>query len=113
VNETNKPVASSAPVDIGQASAAEPEHEPVWVRVAYRSDPVDISYPERFELIVPDSALINGAAYDRATSYLLISLNGAWYHYCYVPKSIWVSFASADSKGQFYNAQIKDRYDCG
>lgn len=91
---------------------AEPRHEPIWIDVSYRPDPVDIAYPGRFELLVPDSTLVDTAAYDQANRYLLISLNDGWYHYCRVPESLWNALAGADSKGRFYNAELKGSYDC-
>lgn len=87
-------------------------HEPIWVTVRYRTDPVDLAYPGRFDLMVPDSTLVAAAAFDQSNRYLLISLNGVWYHYCGVTGSVWSAFGAAPSKGRFYTSDLQGRYDC-
>lgn len=87
-------------------------HEPIWVVVRYRSDPVDLAYPGRFDVVIPDSTVVSAAAFDSESEYLLIALNGVWYHYCSVPGSVWSAFGEASSKGRFYNSELRGRYDC-
>ncbi len=109
VDNTNR--ATTRP-EVSSTTATAPLREPVWVRVEYRPDPLDIAYPGRFDLMVPQSTLVDMAAYDPANQYLLIALHGRWYHFCRVPQDVWNSFETADSKGRFLNIEIRGRYDC-
>jgi hypothetical protein len=61
---------------------------------------------------VPSTA-IEHFSYDEAASELRITFVGgtAAYTYYHVPKQIYAAFRAAASKGQFFNAWIKDRYD--
>lgn len=43
---------------------------------------------------------------------VVVSLTGTWYGYCGVPDSVVQAWLSAPSKGQYFNAYIKGRYDC-
>lgn len=58
------------------------------------------------------SSFVNRICYLEESSYLLVSLNGTYYHYCGVPKRLHNSWISAPSKGKFYHAYVKGRYDC-
>jgi KTSC domain len=50
--------------------------------------------------------------YDRRNEYMLISLNGTFYHYCEIDAGTVSSLLSAPSMGRFYNASIKGQFDC-
>jgi len=41
-----------------------------------------------------------------------IILNGVIYNFCNVPERIFDSFSGADSKGAFFNRNIKTQFDC-
>lgn len=84
----------------------------VLVRVAYRSDPVDIADPAFEYLDTSGSSLVRGAWYDADTGYMVINLNGTYYHYCGMPISAWIAFQGASSFGSHYNSSIQGRYDC-
>jgi hypothetical protein len=58
------------------------------------------------------SSFINRICYDRRNEYMLISLNGTYYHYCEIDPSTVSSLLDAPSVGQFYNANIKGQFDC-
>jgi KTSC domain-containing protein len=79
------------------------------VYVKYRGDvdlkPFDCSDITR-------SSFINRVCYDRRNEYMLISLNGTFYHYCEIDAATVSSFLSAPSMGRFYNASIKGQFDC-
>jgi len=61
---------------------------------------------------VTRSSLIRRLCYDKATQYVVVSLNGTYYHYCGVTPAIVSAWRSAESMGQYFNAAIKGRYDC-
>ena len=82
----------------------------VWVK--YRSTPVNVSHPRFKYLVTNRSSFVTGAWYDESNTYMIIGLNGTYYHYCRMPSSAWNSFRAADSFGRHYNAFIKGRYDC-
>jgi len=63
------------------------------------------------------SSFIQRVCYDKAKSYMLISLWGKYYHYFELPSAIFDAFMTAPSIGQFYNQKIKGSgsdgpYDC-
>src|SRR3989442_15275819 len=58
------------------------------------------------------SSFIRRVCYDRSNQYMLINLNGTYYHYCEIDNSTVVSLLAADSMGRFYNANIKGQFDC-
>jgi uncharacterized protein DUF4189/KTSC domain-containing protein len=58
------------------------------------------------------SSFIERVCYDRRNEYMLISLNGVYYHYCEIGPDTVASLLSAPSMGRFYNANIKSRFDC-
>ena len=77
------------------------------------SETVDVKYRGAVDLKpfacidTPRSSFIQRVCYDRAESYLLISLRGTYYHYCELPASTFDVFMAAPSIGQFYNQRIK------
>jgi hypothetical protein len=58
------------------------------------------------------SSFIRRVCYDPRNAYMLISLNGTFYHYCAIDAGTVSSLLSAPSMGQFYNASIKGNFDC-
>ena len=58
------------------------------------------------------SSFIGRVCYDQRNEYMLISLNGTFYHYCAIDADTVTSLLSAPSMGQFYNASIKGNFDC-
>lgn len=87
-------------------------HRPDWVFVKYRDGTVDIADPLFEYLDAAKSSLIRGAWYDEGNEYMVINLNGTYYHYCGMPDATWSKFKRADSFGSDYNAYIKGNYDC-
>jgi len=61
---------------------------------------------------VTRSSFIRRLCYDFREQYVIVNLSGTYYHYCEVPKSIVENWRTANSMGRFYNAQVKDRFDC-
>jgi hypothetical protein len=58
------------------------------------------------------SSFIDRVCYDRSKEYMLISLNGTYYHYCEIDASTVSALLDASSMGRFYNANIKSQFDC-
>ncbi|TAI60329.1 KTSC domain-containing protein [Bradyrhizobium sp. Leo170] len=87
------------------------------------SETVDVKYRGAVDLKpftctdTPRSSFIQRVCYDKAESYMLISLRGSYYHYCELPAATFDAFMAASSMGQFYNQKIKGSgsdgpYDC-
>jgi hypothetical protein len=58
------------------------------------------------------SSLVQDIYYDNPNNYLLVSLNGTYYHYCGIPENVVSSWVNASSLGRFYGSYIKGNYDC-
>jgi hypothetical protein len=58
------------------------------------------------------SSFIERVCYDTKNAYMLIELNGTWYHYCEIDSETVSNLLAADSMGRYYNASIKGRFDC-
>jgi hypothetical protein len=77
------------------------------VHVKYRGD---LRFFDCWE--VTRSSFIKRVCYDRRNEYMLISLNGTFYHYCEIDAGTVSSLLSAPSMRKFYNARIKGQFDC-
>lgn len=60
----------------------------------------------------PESSLVRSICHGRAHPNVVVSLTGSWYGYCGVPGSVVQDWLQAPSKGSYYNAVIKGRFDC-
>jgi hypothetical protein len=79
------------------------------VDVKYRG-PVDLA---PFKCVAIDrSSFIRRVCYNAANSYMIVLLNETYYHYCDIDKATVDAFNAADSMGRFFNASIKDHFDC-
>ena len=67
---------------------------------------------DRFRCAWVSSSFVDRICYQDEEQYLLVSLKGTYYHYCGVPEALFSSWLLAPSKGRFYNAYVKGRYDC-
>jgi KTSC domain len=82
------------------------------------AETVDVKYRGTLDLApfactdVTRSSFIRRVCFDKAKSYMVISLNGTYYHYCSIPPSTVEALMNADSMGRFFNAQVKGRFDC-
>jgi hypothetical protein len=84
------------------------------VEVKYRG-PVDLKAFECRD--INRSSFVQRVCYDKAQSYMIISLRGTYYHYCEFPTATFDALMGAPSMGQFYNQNIKGSgsdgpYDC-
>jgi hypothetical protein len=76
--------------------------------VKYRG-PVDL---EPFVCSDVTSSFVRRVCYDKTNAYMLINLQGTWYHYCEIDGSTVASLIGAESVGRFYNASVKGHFDC-
>jgi hypothetical protein len=87
-------------------------------RSAIAAECVDVKYHGAVCLatfdcsVIERSSFIRGVCYDRRQNYMLINLNGVWYHYCEIDRATVSSLMEAESMGRFYNRSIKGRFDC-
>ncbi|WP_303721822.1 KTSC domain-containing protein [Malonomonas rubra] len=58
------------------------------------------------------SSQINRMYYDVDNQYLLVSLNGTFYHYCKIPQDVIDSWLTSDSLSEYYQKDIKGNFDC-
>src|SRR6202163_228928 len=84
------------------------------IDVKYRG-PVDLKTFQCSD--INRSSFIQRVCYDKAQSYMIISLRGTYYHYCELTSATFDSLMGAPSMGQFYNQNIKGSgsdgpYDC-
>jgi hypothetical protein len=88
-----------------------------------RAETVDAKYHGPIDLKtfqcsdISRSSFIQRVCYDKAQSYMIISLRGTYYHYCELPPVTLDALMGAPSMGQFYNQNIKGSgsdgpYDC-
>jgi hypothetical protein len=96
---------------LADSKAAKPpvKTEPEVVTVKYRG-PVSLA-PFKCDAVTR-SSFIERVCYDAPNSYMLIDLNGTWYHYCEIDAGTVSGLMAAESMGRFYNASIKGRFDC-
>jgi len=61
---------------------------------------------------VTRSSLVQRVCYDSREQYMIINLQGTYYHYCEIDAGTVDQLRIAQSMGRFYNAAIKGRFDC-
>ena len=79
------------------------------VNVKYRGV-VDLK-PFKCETI-SRSSLVNRVCYDGREQYMVINLQGVYYHYCEIDAGTVGQLLKADSMGRYFNASIKGKFDC-
>ena len=86
------------------------------VAVKYRDTPVCLGTFVCTE--TPQSSFVRTVCFDAAKSYMLINLNGTWYHYCAVSPTSIDKLIHASSVGTYYNqnfrshGQVHGPFDC-
>jgi hypothetical protein len=86
-----------------------------WYKTAKAHE--DLSLEELNEIVKPkwiniDSSFIDQVAYSEAARIFEVKLkNGQVYTYKGIPRKVWKDFMKSESKGKFFNAIIKQRYD--
>lgn len=61
---------------------------------------------------VSRSSLVTRVCYDRKEQYMVIGLQGAYYHYCEIDAGTVAALRGASSMGRYFNANVKGRFDC-
>ena len=61
---------------------------------------------------VSRSSLANRVCYDGREQYMIINLQGVYYHYCEIDAATVGQLLKADSMGRYFNASIKGKFDC-
>jgi len=79
------------------------------VNVKYRG-PVNLA-PFQCEWVTR-SSFITRVCYDPREQYMIIGLQGSYYHYCEIDEETVSALRSAQSMGRFYNSGIKGNFDC-
>lgn len=82
-----------------------------YVQVKYRDDKVNVA-ASNFTALDRSDATVKGAWYDGSNEYMVIKLNGTYYHYCGMPTNAWRDFSSASSLYSAYQDDIKGNFDC-
>ena len=59
-----------------------------------------------------ESSFIDLAGYSWWRKKFVILIDEKKYDYCNVPLNIWKGYESSQSKGEYYNTSIRDRYSC-
>lgn len=79
------------------------------VNVKYRG-PVDL---KTFTCeTVARSSLVKRVCYDQREQYMIINLQGTYYHYCEINARTVSALLGASSMGRYYLANIKGDFDC-
>ena len=79
------------------------------VSVKYRG-PVDLK-PFACET-VSRSSLVKRVCYDQREQYMIINLQGTYYHYCEIDPATVSALSSAPSMGRYFGSNIKGNFDC-
>lgn len=58
------------------------------------------------------SSLVTRVCYDQKEQYMVIGLQGTYYHYCEIDAATVSALRNAQSMGRFYNQAIKGKFDC-
>ena len=83
-----------------------------------RAESVNVKYRGVVDLApftcesITRSSFIERVCYDPKNTYMLIELNGTWYHYCEIDEDTVSNLLAAESMGRYYSASIKGRFDC-
>ncbi len=61
---------------------------------------------------VSRSSLVKRVCYDQRERYMIINLQGTYYHYCQIDSASVSALLGASSMGRYYNSRIKGHFDC-
>jgi|SRR5215212_10796523 len=82
-----------------------------------RAETVSVKYRGPVQLAhfvctdVTRSSFITRVCYDRAKNYMIIGLQGTYYHYCAIDPATVDGLLRADSMGRYFNANIRSGAD--
>ena len=66
----------------------------------------------RFRAFTHTSSFVGNVRYDQDLQEMTIILNGKEYNFCNVPERKFEAFRGADSKGAYFNRNIRTLHDC-
>lgn len=89
---------------------APPKHDFVFVESA--AEWQGILTEQRFRAFTHSSSFVGNVRYDQDLQQMVIILNGKEYTFCNVPERVFDAFSGANSKGAFFNRNIKGQYNC-
>lgn len=90
----------------------------VGISGAAHAESVNVKYRGVLDLApfqcesVSRSSLVTRVCYDRKEQYMVIGLQGTYYHYCEIDAGTVNALRGAESMGRYFNANIKGRFDC-
>ena len=83
-----------------------------FVNVKYRDSSINIGASYFDEANITSTDLVEGAWYDEENKYMVIDLNGIYYHYCDIPANAWEGLERSNDPKDYYVDRIKGHYDC-
>ncbi len=81
------------------------------INVKYRGN-VNVNNGHFIEYPLKPSSLVEQIYYDEPNQYLIVSLNGTFYHYCSIPEEVVNAWVDAPSLAEYYKANVEEKYDC-
>jgi len=72
----------------------------------------EIIHDEQLRAFTGSSSFVGNVRYNQDEQSMRILLNGIAYQFCRVPERIFDAFEGANSKGAFFNRNIKGQFDC-
>lgn len=67
---------------------------------------------QRYKAFTHSSSFVGNVRYDQELQEMSVILNGQEYDFCGVPERKYDAFEGADSKGEYFNRNIKTQHDC-
>jgi len=59
-----------------------------------------------------DGSRVTRLCYDARERYVIVNLQGTYYHYCEVPAGTVAQWRKSDSLGRFFDTRVKGNFDC-
>ncbi len=73
---------------------------------------VDVVKEQRYKAFTHSSSFVGNVRYDQDLQEMTVILNGKEYTFCNVPERKFDAWQGADSKGEYFNRNIKTQHDC-
>jgi hypothetical protein len=86
--------------------------------VAAQPDNVQVEFRGEVELKpfvcsdISENSFVKRVCYDQSNQYMLINLNGRYFHYCEIDQGTVAGLIGAQSPSQFYTGNVKGNFDC-
>ena len=72
----------------------------------------DVIKEQRYKAFTHTSSFVGNVRYDQELQEMSVILNGQEYSFCNVPERKYDAWEGADSKGEYFNRNIKTQHDC-